>query len=510
MSKSEYKQFMIAPAFVVITLCLGVFSSPASAACDNLTRLAPQISQDYPYIINDARSVDASMDLPAYCKIAGMIAPQIGFEVRLPIDSWNGKFLMQGCGGLCGIINMEAADDALARGYAVANTDMGHKGQPFSGIWAFNNRSAEIDFGYRATHATARVAKALIKTYYESDPRYSYFRGCSTGGRQGMVEAQRYPDDFDGIISGAPVLNETGDGMLHLLWTIRANLDQAGQSILDGNKLGFIRDAMLETCDHLDGTKDGLLDDPRTCPLEPKDLLCANDETNSQCLSHAEAFVLEKIYGGAKDSQGTSLFPGGLAKGSEYEWSPALIGKNSEPPLALTMPMLQDMVRYMIYTQDQPNADMMDFDFDRDPARMADMERIYTASNPDLSAYKARGGKIIMYHGWDDIEVPPFLSIDYYERVETFMEGRENIDDFYRLFMMPGVAHCRRGPGPDAVDYLSALENWVENGIAPDTLEAAHLVTPQTYNGLPRLRYPLAPEAYDYTRLIAPYHSSTQ
>ena len=186
--------------------------------------------------ITESSVVEAAGDLPEYCRVRGTIAPAISFELRLPTKTWNEKFLMQGCGGMCGIINMAAGEDALVRNYAVINQNMGHSSQPFIATWGMNNLQAEIDFGYRSTHVTAVAAKVLVEAYYGRAPDYSYFKGCSTGGRQAMVQAQRFPWDFDGIVAGAPVLNEVGDGLLHLVWSGRANLDADGKQILGAGK----------------------------------------------------------------------------------------------------------------------------------------------------------------------------------------------------------------------------------------------------------------------------------
>ena len=488
----------------IITFGLGS-SGSAAAACDEL-KFERFGGTSFPTLITGAQTVEAGEDLPAYCRVQGYIAPQIGFELRLPTEDWNGKYLMQGCGGLCGIIKIESADDALARGYAVSNTDMGHKGQPFSGIWAYNNRQAEIDFGYRATHAVANVTKEITRAFYDRVPLQSYFRGCSTGGRQGMVAAQRYPDDFDGIIAGAPVLNETGVGALHLIWSVRANLDETGAPILDGSKLSFVHQKVLEACDRLDGAPDGLLSDPRQCTFEPEDLVCQSATDTDQCLTVPEVQVIAKLYGGPQNSAGQSLYAGGLMRGSEYEWAPALVGIGDQPALALQMPMLNDFVAFMAFERDPgPTFTMMDFDFDRDPSRLAEMEAIYSASNPDLSAFQDRGGKIIMYHGWDDVEVPPLSTVQYYDQVTRRSGDLEATQDFYRLFMLPGVAHCRRGPGPDAIDYLGYLEDWVEKGRAPDWVLASHLKVEQSYDGLPPVRFPLPETSAEYRRPIYPY-----
>jgi len=477
--------------------------APTDERCANLARSDLSRLPDAPTVITAAAPVAAAGDVPAYCRVEGYIAPQIGFEVHLPISGWNGKYLQQGCGGMCGWINMGACQDALARNYAVANTDMGHKGPPFTVKWARDNRNAEVDFGYRATHVLAVAAKAIIGAYYGQAPRYSYFRGCSTGGRQALVEAQSFPDDFDGIIAGAPVIDETGDGFLHLLWSGRAALGEAGQPVLFADKVDLVHKTVIAACDTIDGVKDGILQDPRRCTWKPAALACRQGQQGN-CLSPAEVAAVGKIYAGAQDSRGRSLFPGGMPRGSEYQWVPAFVNKEGQLPLVLDPNgMMPDFMRYLSFWYDLPDdTSLMSFDWDRDPQRLGLMERLFNAGNPDLRRFKERGGKLILYHGWDDLEIPANLSIDYYQLVERTMGGPAATRDFFRLFMIPGMAHCRRGIGADAIDTLSALEDWVERGRAPDQLLTHHLVKEQSYLGLPALRFPLERASYDWTRPV--------
>lgn len=480
-------------------------AQPAASASTCARLVAADLSglPDAPTTVTAATIVPAAGDLPAYCKVEGYVAPQVGFEVHLPVTGWNGKYLQQGCGGMCGWINMGACADALARNYAVANTDMGHKGPAFTVKWAKDNRGAELDFAYRATHVTATAAKAIFNAYYGRQPRYSYFRGCSTGGRQALIEAQSFPDDFDGIIAGAPVIDETGDGLLHLLWSGRAAVDAAGKPVLSSKQVELVHKAVLGACDKLDGVEDKVLQDPRRCGWKPS-LLACRGTTSADCLGPAQIAAVEKIYAGAHDRSGRRLFPGGMALGSEYQWVPAFVGKDGGTPLVLEPKgMLPDFMRYLSFYHDLPEgASLQSFDWDRDPQRLGLMERLYTAGNPDLRRFKARGGKLILYHGWDDLEIPPNLSIDYYQLATRTMGGPALTRDFFRLFMVPGMAHCRRGSGADAIDTLAALETWVERGQAPDQLLAHHLKTEQSYLGLPVLRYPLAADSHDWTRPV--------
>ena len=457
------------------------------------------------------QTIERPQDIPSYCQIIGYVAPQVKFELRLPVDGWNSRFLMQGCGGMCGNISMEACEDALVRDYAVAYTDMGHAG-PQTTTWAINDIGAKLDFGYRATHETAVIAKVLLEHYYGRPQHYSYFRGCSTGGRQAMIEAQRFPNDFNGIIAGAAVIDESGDGLFHLAWSARASLDKDGNTLIDANKVPMIHKAVMDACDAIDGVKDGVIQDPRKCHWDPASIACKG-VNGPNCLTDAEVGVVNKIYAGAHDDKGRRLFPGGMSRGSEYEWVPLFIGtsgdakgwtKSSRP--VWVSDTVASLFRYVFLPRDPgPSFSMLTADFEKTAESLRLVEPIYSARNPDLRAFKEHGGKLLQYHGWDDAEVPPNLSIDYYETVTRTMGGPDSTLDFYRLFMIPGMAHCRRGAGTDTADYLAAIEDWVEKGKAPDSLTAYHLKKPQNYMGLPTIRYPIAQADYAWTRPIFPY-----
>ncbi len=507
----------VAALFTIVFAAHALAQAPAAAPSVAELKCRAVQRQDFTQLTDATTAVSGAIlvaparDLPEYCRIQGTVSPRIVFEVRLPTTTWNGKFLMQGCGGMCGALNMEAAEDSLVRGYAVVNTDMGHAGAAFVATWAYNDRQAEIDFGYRATHVVATAAKAIVEAYYGKAPSYSYFNGCSTGGRQGMVQAQRFPTDFDGIVSGAPVLNEIGDGTLHLLWSSRANADKDGKPILDSRKLTLVRNAVMAKCDMLDGVKDNILQDPRRCGFKPEELQCKGAE-NSECLTAAEVGVVNRIYGGAHNSKGEQIFAGGMSRGSEYEWSPPFVGQ-TKPDGTKTngsildrSSMIYQFTQYLTFFDDPgPSYDPMRFDWDRDPQRLMLTETLYNAQNPDLRKFKAAGNKLILYHGWDDAEIPPGLSVDYYETATKTMGGPQATRDFFRLFMVPAMAHCRRGPGADGFDPVIALEAWVEKGQAPDSILTHKMVKDQPYAGLPRLRFPVKREDYVWTRPVFAY-----
>jgi feruloyl esterase len=474
---------------------------------------------DAPTAILSARIVPAGgdgsiieRDYPEHCDVEGQIAPNIGFVLRMLTTTWNGKFLMGGCGGPCGSYMLDRYDTALVRHYAVVVTDMGHKGSNW--LFAFNNLDAMIDFGYRATHVTAVAAKEIVAAFYGKRAAQNFFWGCSTGGRQAMVEAQRFPHDFDGILAGAPVWFQTGNQPLFSLWATRINIGAGGKAILDSAKLPLVHRAVMEACDAIDGLKDGLLQDPRRCAWEPKSILCRGG-TADTCLTPAEAEVVQKIYDGARNAKGEKLY-WGMARGSEDQWAPIWINSGGKPGTALGDASGKALVTSYrsFYYPPGPSYSLFDFDYDRDPQRLALTESIYNAQNPDVRKFKAAGGKLILYTGWNDNNIPPEAAIDYYETATRTMGGSAATTDFFRLFLLPAVNHCQYGAGGGEADWLAALERWVERGEAPDQIIVHHM-REEPYPSIDRPgrdgratrfpRYPLDSQSYDRTRPVYPY-----
>ena len=466
---------------VFTLLLLGFITTPtvvsAQTGCDAALLGADMLSlQDAPTQVTSAAIVPAAGTLPEYCRVTGKILPgtdyDITFELRLPTN-WNKKFYYYGCGGFCGNTNaINTANVALARGYATTASDMGtHALSAINGAWAYNNREREFNFGFRGTHATTLAAKTLIQKYYGKSPVRSYFQGCSTGGRQGMVEAQRYPDDFNGIISGAYVIPYTPIGAVHLCWSGTANLDENGNPIMSVTKLPMLHEAVLDACDGIDGLVDGIIEDPRKCHFDPAVLQCSGTP-GPDCLTADEVKVVRRLYERPHDSKGRPLIPGAPEPGSELLWN--LYMSDSGPSVAYLFGT--DFVRYVAFENDPgPDFTCRDFDWDIDPPRLAFTEAIYGASNPDLRAFRNRGGKLIAFQGWSDDQVNPRNTIDYYETAVKSMGGLIETQKFFRLFMIPGMKHCSGGDGATQIDYLTALEQWVEHGIAPCRLVASHL-----------------------------------
>jgi feruloyl esterase len=423
-------------------------------------------------------------NLPPFCRVAGVIAPtadsRILFEVWMPLEKWNGKFAGVGNGGWAGTISYGALADQLRRGYAAASTNTGHESAPGLDMARFGFEKPEqlIDFAHRSHHETAVRAKALVQAFYGKPAERAYFVGCSSGGYEGLMEAQRYPSDYDGIVAGAPANNWTRlmagdlDGVLAVLRSPASNLPPAA--------LGLLHRGVLAACDRDDGVADGVLDDPRKCRFDPGTLSCRSDQPSAGCLTPAQVDAARRVYGGLKDPRtGAQLYPG-LAMGSEPFWP------HRDPANPFPIPLAH--YKWLVFAN--PDWDWKTFDFaDPDDYQAhvraeAKLAPILNATSPDLRAFRQRGGKLLQYHGWNDQLIAAGNSIDYYEGVQAFFGRGENVQDFYRLFMAPGMAHCTGGTGPNTFDMQAALEAWVERGVAPD-----HIVATRMINGVPdRLR----------------------
>jgi len=417
-------------------------------------------------------------DLPAFCRVAATVKPtpdsDIKIEVWLPASNWNGKFEAVGNGGWNGNIDQNALAAGLRRGYATAATDTGHEGG--GGPW-MQNQNKLIDFGYRAVHELSDKGKAIINAFYGNNARFSYFNGCSAGGRQALKAAQKFPQDFDGIVAGAPALNTTGRAA-YSVW-VAQNDHKSEESYLPQSKFGLVHDAVLQACDANDGVKDRVIENPRQCKFDPKALLCtAADAAN--CLTAPQVETTRMMYQPLVNSHTKKeIFPA-LEPGSEMGWSTF----GGPQPFGIGAQMYQ----YMVFNDPKWDYKMLNFDSD-----MAKVEKIeagnINAMDPNLKAFFARGGKLIHYHGWADPQIPTGSSVEYYQSVLDTMGGINKVKENYRMFMVPGMGHCGGGDGPADFDMLAALEQWVEKGKAPDSIPAAHLT-----NGQP-----------DRTRILCPY-----
>ena len=426
----------------------------------------------------------ATVGVP-FCRVIGVIDPAINFEVWLPPvtgdHAWNGKFNGVGNGGLAGELHYPAMADALARGYATASTDTGHTGFLGDGSWALEHPELVVDFGYRAIHMMTRAAKAVVDAYYGQAPDYAYFTGCSGGGQQALSEAQRYPADYDGIVAGAPANFPTHmwPGELYPAWV--THRDDA--SLIPEDKLPLLNEAVLAACDADDGVEDGVIDDPRTCDFDPTTLVCKGADA-ATCLTKAQVDSVKKIYAGLRDPSGQQFWPP-YEVGSELGWPGHIFEPFSIPTSYFQFMVFQD-----------PEWDWKTFDF-TDPENFAVMTDahyrlgpILNATEADLSAFEELGGKLIMYHGWSDQNIAPRNSINYYQTVVETVGDESKTQNFLRLFMAPGMQHCNGGPGPDTFDSLAALEQWVEEGNAPEQIIASHLTDGEVDRTRPLCPYP--------------------
>jgi feruloyl esterase len=436
--------------------------------------------------------VAAAAGVPEHCRVTGSIAPEIRFEVNLPA-AWNRRFYMNGNGGFAG----EASDSppraavraaALRHGFVTATTNTGHDAskEPLASFAA--DPTKVTDYAFRAVHLTVLAAKSIATRYYDRPVAYSYWDGCSTGGRQALISAQRFPGDFDGIVAGAPVLNFV-DTMVAGLWNARALADGP----LTSEALKLVAAVAYARCG-----PDGVIDDPRRCPFDPaRDLPRCAGANGPGCVTEAQVRALTAIYAGVTRA-GKAYFPGqplgaeisGAGAMGERQpssgWVPWLIGRNGGKSFQLAF--AESFMRYMAFSKPDPGYDWKTFDFENDPDRMTDIRKLLNATDPDLDAFRRRGGKLLMYFGWADAALTPFMAIDYYEK--ALATNGPDTPDFFRLFMVPGMFHCRGGVGTDRFDAMTAVINWVEGGTAPDSIPAARVEQDRVTRTRPLCPYP--------------------
>jgi hypothetical protein len=400
----------------------------------------------------------------AYVEVKGVIGGTIRFELLLP-DAWNGRFVMGGGGGFVGSVQ-NSASYSVSRGYATVGTDTGHEWQPnHMAGWAFDNLEAQVNFGYLAVHRTAEVAKALIRGYYGSDAAYSYFSGCSRGGGQAMMESQHYPGDFDGIVAGAPAFDWPGlaANAVAIQKALYPDAEHLDRTPLDTEALKKLQQAILDQCDEQDGLKDGVVQDPPSAHFNLSKVSGLTDEQRKG---------IEAIYGGARNDKGL-IYPG-YTPGAECDpgqWIVWIVGpspwlaKDHAPDLMFAFGT--QIFKYLVF--DNPDWNYSTYDFSNYAKDTELAASFLSATNTDLSAFKARKGKLIIWHGWADPALPPQATVNYYRQVQA---RDSNASEYCRLFMVPGCLHCGGGPGAADVDWLSVITNWVEHGAAPERVVA--------------------------------------
>jgi feruloyl esterase len=455
---------------------------------------------------------DPIQNLPAFCRVEGVAKPtkdsDIGFELWMPSSGWNGKFRAVGNGGFAGAINYDDMVPAIRAGYATASTDTGHRSDERDESWALGHPEKVVDLGYRAIHEMTEKSKEVIQAFYGQSPRWSYFEGCSNGGREALMEAQRFPEDYQGILAGAPAISAT-----HLLVSGIYNAPTDPAAYIPPSKIRAISDAVLAACDAQDGVPDGILNDPRQCHFDPSTLLCQGADSDN-CLTSPQVAQLNKIYSGLKNSKGEQVFPGYSPGGEQGEegWEGWITGPG--PGKGLMSIFGLNHLRYMVLGN--PAWDYRTLS-PESAVKIADERtgRTLNVTDPDLDRFKARGGKLILYHGWSDAAMPGLATINYYDSVVASM-GLRPTESFVRLYMAPGMQHCAGGPGPNFFGQFdlsnagpntqqlstnmdpqhnisSALEQWVEKGVAPTTIIATKYVNDLDPSQGVKMTRPLCP-----------------
>jgi len=435
-------------------------------------------------------SVNFYTQLPAFCRVKAVATPSadsdIKIEVWLPASGWNGKFRGQGNGGFAGEIDYRSLSQSISQGYAAAATDTGHAASGTDARWALGHPEKITDFAYRAIHEMTVVGKATVKAFYGDAPRHAYFSSCSNGGRQALMEAQRFPEDYDGILAGAPA-NYWTHLLASAIWNAQVTtLDPS--SYIPSSKIPAIAQAVNDACDASDGVKDAVLNDPRKCQFKPSTLLCKEGDSDS-CLTKAQATALEKLYQGARDSKGRQVFPGFVPGGEEGRGGWPLWITGEGPGQSLLFAFGNGYFSDMVYNDANWNYKTSKLD-DAVAASDKKFASVLNSTNPNMKAFASHGGKLIIYHGWNDAAISALNSINYYESVRETM-GPAETDSFLRLYMVPGMQHCFGGPGTDTFGQFGsspqddphhnmyvALEQWVEKGSAPTSVIASRLDGP--------------------------------
>ena len=466
----------------VVLACLVLFSACAGIP-DPAGRCIAIAAETFAGVAIDlTAAVTDREDLPGFCQIKGTIDPNIGFEARFPLADWNGKYFQSGCGGYCGRVLADkpgfsnTINEALKRGYATITTDSGHSAGIGDPSWAKDNPQAVAVYGHRVIPLTYQAGTDMTNAFYRAEPTREYFGGCSNGGRMAAMTAQRYPELFDGILGGAGVLNLSQSGGIYGSWVVQSNTDDQGDRILTREnfaaKIPLLEQEVIAQCDTVDGIADGIIAAPRQCNVDFDMLPACDGGDSSQCFTTSETDVLRAWYQGPRNSNGEQLQPGMPPGGERFVGFWFL---DPDDGVAIGNQLGGGYAKYLGFeggTADDYTA--LDFDFDRDPARLTKSAESLDALDPDLREFRDAGGKYLMWHGWADALVLPDQSLGYYESVADEMGGFDKIHSFYRLFMMPGHGHCWEIPAdvPDQFDPITVLDEWVETSKAPDAILA--------------------------------------
>jgi feruloyl esterase len=451
-----------------------------------------------------------------FCAITGVFAPHTTFGMLLPADTWHGQYVQEGCSGLCGTVQLSEFPQAGVTCSAVgdgelayAADDEGNTSGPDSGQWAQHSLQARIVYGVTSENSMEHVARTLLTTYYGQPPAYSYFDGCSEGGREALMLAQRYPDDFNGIIAGSPGMNMAPQFALLYAWLADSNTAPDGHQILTAENLPALHAAVLRSC----GNAQGVITDPRQCSFNPASIQCPPDTQSDSCLTPAQVSAVAKFYRGPTDQQGQSLYNGGEPYGSELGWAYAsFVMPAANPNAPADSLAAQSALNYLNYLAFWPNPPreltLADVPFTAEEFHRLDLlgDPLYNANNPDLRAFAAHGGKLIIYHGWADQDIPPWSTLDYYRAAERAAGGYRASQSFSRLYMIPGAYHCLIGPDEQTdtiADFLSPLIAWTQHGTAPGAVSAPTWSKPQN-----KIITDLTVQPYDALAPITPANGS--
>lgn len=524
-STSKVKRVAILAAFCLIVTSLTAAQNapkaPAEAEsqkCAALMRLNLEDARGGPALITSVRLMDVPVSgleqwpittsgygkigapitttIRQYCDVTGYAAPQNKFELKLPLPGdWNHNFFFRACGGYCGYLESRMCNSALARGYASATGNGGHDSAlGFDGIWAANAPELQEDFGWRSNHVVTLIAKAITTQYYGRSIQHSYMAGNSKGGQAVLLEAQRFPEDFDGLMPSAPVYEYTPRNTVAAAWFAQAVSDGHGGSVLDAAAAQTIHKSVLAHCGAQAGVEEGLVTDPTSCKWQPEMIACTASKSGSDCLSAKQVAAVKRLMTPATNSKGDVLYGYPYLPGTETQWEgwnyPG-VPSPGYPPRFANMDLPAQYLKYFVDEKMREKGDALSFDFNRDPTSLGRARRIYDATSADLHAFKGRGGKILMWHGLADGAIMATSSIGYYQAAMKFMGGRKETEDFFRLFLVPGVHHGGGGPGLTDFDALTALDNWVEKGVAPEQLIACRSANGVVERCRPVFPYPV-------------------
>ena len=431
---------------------------------------------------------------PPHCLVEGYVTPHVQFLMMLPpADAWNERFMLGACDAWCGEVHEESPVPGLHKGFAALTNNGGHYSRaPFDGIWAHKDIQAREYFAHRANHVTAQVGKAIAEAFYGKKPKSSYIVGFSKGGNAGLFAAQRYPEDFDGIIVKAPVINYNAKNAAGFTWSALAVHPDGTNPIIYSEKLPIINKAVLDACDAYDGLVNGVIDRPNECDFDPVVLLCKDgqSEASNECLNMAQVEAVRKQYQNPTTEDGVEYFKYPLDRGSEFDWARSVLPVRGSREITFTVTGASTGLRYMVLPDNPgPDYDWTEFNYLDHVDEMAEMSKILDPDATDMSEFADRGGKIIIVHGWGEAMITANMTIDWMKKVRADM-GADAVDDFMQLYVVPGMVHGSGGTGPYVYDALTPIMDWVENGNRPEKLIMEDEPGAEPFRRRPEFPYP--------------------